>query len=322
MINKILSASILSCAIGLQAIAATGDNEIYLADPTVFVENGKYYMTGTNGTNTQGFVMLESTDLENWTPCNDGKMILEKGKSTFGDKGFWAPQVYKEGNAYYFAYTANEQTVLAKSDKLTGPYTQSKIEPIDSSEKNIDPFIFKDNGKYYLYHVRFDRGNFLWVAEFDLKSGKINPATLKRCFKNTDYWEKTKNYVSDPIMEGPTVIKLGKKYYMLYSANHFENIDYAVGYAVADSPMGPWTKSKNNPIIHRSIVGENGSGHGDIFFGLDGKPYYVYHVHYSNDKVTPRRTRIVPLIFKENKATGIYDISVDKSRIIVPHLCK
>ena len=62
------------------------------------------------------------------------------------------------------------------------------------------------------------------------------------------------------------------KYYLFYSANHFMSRDYAVGYAVADSPLGPWHKPANNPIIHRSTVGENGSGHGRKV-GADARPH-------------------------------------------------
>jgi beta-xylosidase len=156
------------------------------------------------------------------------------------------------------------------------------------------------------------------VAEFDFKAGKIKTETLKQCFSNTDAWETTPNYKSDPIMEGPTVIKMKGVYYLFYSANHFRNIDYAVGYATATSPYGPWTKHPWNPIIHRSIVGENGAGHGDLFFDKKKNPYYVYHVHYSETEVAPRRTRIVPLKFKFNKETGIYDISVKGDKVIVP----
>ena len=119
-------------------------------------------------------------------------------------------------------------------------------------------------------------------------------------------------------MEGPTVIKLKNKYYLFYSANHFENIDYAIGYAVADSPYGPWVKSKDNPIIHRSIVGENGSGHGDLFEGLDKRLYYVYHIHNAPDKVGPRRTRIVPVERRWDEKAGVYDFTVRGEEVIVP----
>jgi xylan 1,4-beta-xylosidase len=119
-------------------------------------------------------------------------------------------------------------------------------------------------------------------------------------------------------MEGPTVIKLKYKYYLFYSANHFQNIDYAVGYAVADSPYGPWVKQKDSPIIHHSIVGENGSGHGDYFEGLDGQLYYVYHVHNSKTQVSPRRTRIVPVTKQWDDEAGFYNFSVKGNEVIVP----
>lgn len=306
-------------------VAAQERQEIFFADVTIYVENGKYYLTGSKGGKggPAGFAFLESKDLKTWTVPADSRdsagMILTKGDHTFGTKGFWAPQVFKADDNYYLTYTADEQTVLAQSKSLLGPYRQNEVAPIDGSEKNIDSYIFKDDdGKYYLYMVRFDKGNYLWVAEFDLKNGKIKPGTLRKCFNQTEAWEATPNYVSGPIMEGPTVIKLKGKYYMFYSANHFMNIDYAVGYAVSDSPFGPWIKHKDNPIIHRSIVGENGSGHGDFFEGLDGQLYYVYHIHFDAKQVTPRRTRIVPVIREWDAATGLYTFSVKRNAVIVP----
>lgn len=318
-----LIAGIFSCSFLNAQNAKKQSDEIFFADPTIFHEKGKFYLTGTRGRAPLGFSVLESTNLTDWkTPTNSSsanKMLLAPGNKVFGDKGFWAPQILKEKKLYYLTYTANEQVAIANSSSLTGEYFQETPKPVDASEKNIDSYIFKDNdGKYYLYHVRFNRGNFIWVAEFDFKAGKIKPETLKQCFKNTQAWETTPNYKSDPIMEGPTVIKIKGVYYLFYSANHFRNIDYAVGYATATSPYGPWTKHAGNPIIHRSNVGENGAGHGDLFFDKKKNPFYVYHVHYSNSEVAPRRTRIVPLVFNFNKQTGIYDISVKPNEIIIP----
>jgi beta-xylosidase len=95
------------------------------------------------------------------------------------------------------------------------------------------------------------------------------------------------------------------------------SIDYSVGYATSSSPFGPWKKNPNSPIIHRSLAGENGSGHGDVFKGMDGKYYYVYHVHNSDSTVQPRKTRIVPLIL-EKGIDGVYSITIDKERVIKP----
>lgn len=318
---RVLAALLSALFSGVWCVCAQ-ESQIYLADPTVFVENGKYYLTGTMGKGPKGFALWESVDLVHWTSGTDEKyrMILSPGEDVFGTDQFWAPQLFKSGGVYYLTYSANEQTALARASTLCGPYVGvAGPRPIDGSEKNIDSFVYKDDdGKYYLYHVRFDHGNFIWVAEFDLDRGEIKRETLRRCLAYTEPWEKTDQGLWDPIMEGPTVIKLDDIYYLFYSANHFLNKDYAVGYATARSPLGPWTKYEGNPIIHRRIVGENGSGHGDFFVGLDGNPYYVYHVHYSDSQVAPRRTRIVPLTVKKNGSTGVADVSVDSCRIIVP----
>lgn len=293
--------------------------ELYFADPTVYAEGGKFYAAGTRGFGPAGFTLLESSDLRNWSYARPDSLILKKGRDCWGESGFWAPQIFKNGeNDYLLAYVANERCCIAHSNSLTGDYTQSKIEPVDNSAGNIDPFIFKDDdGKYYMYHVRFSGGNILNVGELDPKTWKIKSGTLKECFRNTQSWEATNAYPSAPIMEGPTVVKLDGKYYLFYSANHYQSTDYAVGYAYSDSPTGPWTKYSGNPIIHRNIVGEMGSGHGDVFVDNDGNLCYVYHVHYSDTQANPRRTRIIKM--KVEKGGGHpYKISVDPESIIYP----
>lgn len=315
--------------ISVMQLPAQEKREIFLADPTICVYGGKYYLTGTEGYRREpsGFSVLESKDLRTWAPPagvrDSAYMILTKGDQAYGTEGFWAPQIFKADDAYYLTYTANEQTVLARSKSLLGPYRQKEVAPIDGSGKNIDSFIFKDDDdQYYLYHVRFNSGNYLWVAEFDLEKGKIRPETLTKCFDRTEPWEATPNYESAPVMEGPTVIKLKDKYYLFYSANHFMNIDYSVGYAVADSPYGPWVKQSDSPVLHRSVVGENGSGHGDFFEGLDGRLYYVYHVHFSQNQVSPRRTRIVPVIKEWDSEKSLYKFRVKGDEVIVPVLAE
>lgn len=313
--------TLMGCMQSVQNGGERQGNEICFADPTIIRENGKYYLTGTGDHTPHGFVMLESENLKDWNVMSGDSIqyILKQGDHTFGDKGFWAPQWFKADGRCYFTYTANEQTVLASADSWKGPFRQQEIKPIDASEKNIDSYLFcDDDGRYYLYHVRFNRGNYIWVGEFDIQKGEIKPGTLKQCLTCTEPWESTANYVSDPIMEGPTVIKRDGIYYLFYSANHFMNIDYAVGYAISSSPTGPWTKYAGNPIIHRSIVGENGSGHGDVFAGVQGDWYYVYHVHHSDSVVSPRKTRIVPLHLKKN-SEGSYDISVNQKEVIIPY---
>jgi beta-xylosidase len=237
----------------------------------------------------------------------------------FGTSRFWAPQIVRHGAAYLLTYTADEHIAVAQSPRLAGPYRQKEVGPIDRTERSIDSYLFQDDdGRTYLYHVRFERGNYLWAAEFDLATGRVKPGTLTRCFGLSQPWESTPSYRSVPIMEGPSILKLRGRYYLFYSANHYRSIDYAVGYAVADSPLGPWEKYAGNPILHRAIAGENGPGHGDVFRGPAGTFYYVYHVHHSATEVNPRRTRIVPLVITWTE--GRADIRMEATGIIKPQI--
>ena len=195
---------------------------------------------------------------------------------------------------------------------------------------NIDTYLFRDDdGKYYMYHARYVMqgeagGNTIQVAEYDFDNNRLVPGTLTLCAKVSEPWELTedgKKFINRTL-EGPTVIKLDGKYYLFYSANDYQSIDYSVGYATSDNPYGPWTRYEGNPIIHRSIVGENGAGHGDYFVGKDGRPYYVYHVHHNDSTIHPRMVRIAPLNMELDSVSGIYRISVDSDNIIVPKRIK
>src|SRR5262249_37219920 len=55
--------------------------------------------------------------------------------------------------------------------------------------------------------------------------------------------------------------------------------EYCLGYATAKSPLGPWTKAPNNPILwHTKDV--SGPGHNCVIASPDGQDLYcVYHIH-------------------------------------------
>jgi hypothetical protein len=47
-------------------------------------------------------------------------------------------------------------------------------------------------------------------------------------------------------------------------------------------------------MLVRQMLGINGTGHGDLF-KKDGEWYYVFHTHYSNRRVGPRKTAVLHL---------------------------
>lgn len=308
----------LSACRGVETKKITDDTivpePIYLADPTIFYDQGTYYLYGTGG-NTEGFLVYTSPDLKTWSGpagVKDGYALV-KG-DTYGDKGFWAPQVFRYNEQYYMAYTANENIAIAKSSHPLGPFTQQTAKAISGSGKQIDPFLFIDeDGKKYLYYVRLDNGNNLYVAEMKDDLSDIKPETVKQCITATASWENTAGS-SWPVTEGPSVLLHRGTYYLFYSANDFRNIDYAVGYATAPTPVGPWKKYPGNPIISRHNTGENGSGHGDFIRDKEGALFYVFHTHLSDHTVQPRKTAIIRVRFAPD-SSGVDKVIADAQTV-------
>lgn len=267
---------------------------ITFADPTIFYHDQTYYLYGTMEAGSGGgFSVYTSKDKKSWT---DHGKALRKGDA-FGTAGFWAPQVFEYKNKFYMAYVANENIAIAESDSPLGPFTQKVKKSIDAPVKLIDPFVFFDGDKIYLYHVRLQNGNRIFVAEMNDDLSSIKEETAKECISGTEHWENTAK-TDWPVTEGPTVLKRGGLYYLFYSANDFRNPDYAVGYATSNSPVGPWKKYAGSPVLSKAQTGENGSGHGDFFTDAEGKLNYIFHTHESNEQPKgKRRTALISAQF-------------------------
>ena len=279
-------------------IKKTDDFDILLADPTVLHDNENYYLYGTisggAGKTNDGFLVYKSDDLNNWKPKG---FALKKGDA-FGEKGFWAPHVLKNNDTYVMVYTADENIAIAFSKSPTGPFKNEMKTYFKTKEKQIDPFLFFENGKYFLFSgKRLNDGNQIFVSELTENLNSIKEGKSYKCLFTSKAWEdqddfKTKN------VQGASVIKIDGTYFMFYSANNFRSKKYAIGYATSLSPEGPWKKYNNNPIIDFIKINKNGPGHGDIFFdNQDNKFKYVFHTHFSENKVRPRKTGMVNLFF-------------------------
>ena len=79
--------------------------------------------------------------------------------------------------------------------------------------------------------------------------------------------------------EGSFIFKEKDTYYMMYSANHHVGKYYAVGYATSKSPLGPFVKADNNPVLQKNTDNGGvvtGTGH-NMVVSIGGKRYCVYH---------------------------------------------
>ncbi len=280
-----------------------------LGDPFIILYNDTYYAYGTNAEN--GIEVFVSTDLKSWKRpegINQGLALYKD--DVWADRKFWAPEVYYVKGKFYMYYSADEHICVATSDSPLGPFKQSVQKPMIEGEKCIDNSLFiDDNEKPYLFFVRFNDGNNIWVAELTGDLLNIKPETMHKCISVSQPWEE----VWPRVNEGPFAIKHNGKYYLTYSANSFESPFYGIGCATASNLMGKWEKYDWNPILQKpgDLVGV---GHGAIFKDKSGLLRLVFHAHKDNNTIHPRAMYITTVHFKQKNGEEI--ISIDDNYII------
>jgi beta-xylosidase len=77
------------------------------------------------------------------------------------------------------------------------------------------------------------------------------------------------------LIEGPFVTRQEGRYWLFYAGNDFSTPHYGIGVAVADQPLGPYTK-QGEPLL-RSTSEWAAPGHASVAPGLDGKPQLFFH---------------------------------------------
>lgn len=265
------------------------------ADPFILLYEGKYYHYCTN--DPDGFRVSSSDDMTEW---KDEGYCLKKGEGVVGDKWFWAPELMSKDGKIYMVYVANEHLAVATADSPLGPFRQKELGWLSERNAIDGSFFIDDDGKAYLYYVRFDGGNVIYGAPMsdDLQT------LFEEREKKLVYAERPWETVMGKVAEGPFMLKHNGKYYLTYTCNDYRSKDYAVGYAVSDNPMGPFVKYDGNPILKRDDK-MCGPGHHSFTTTKDGKQLLcVYHVHHDENNVHPRLTCVDKAEFVNNPDGG------------------
>jgi beta-xylosidase len=203
---------------------------------------------------------------------------------------------------------------VAVADKPAGPFIDLENKPVfDPGYPIIDANVFFDtDGKAYLYYSRaaykhpvkseiadwarkkgwYKEIEESWVYGVELKpdfSGVIGEPVLLlrppvRLNDKQAGWESrsvTAREVNRRWTEGSVTFKKDSTYYIMYSANHFGGRYYAVGYATSASPLGPFKKAANNPVLQKNTDKGGlvtGTGHNSITYSPDSTEMFcVYH---------------------------------------------
>lgn len=275
-----------------------------LADPFILLHDDRYYAYGTGAAN--GIAVMVSDDLKKWKRVgNAGEGLALHKDDSYGDRWFWAPEVYLVDGTFYMYYSAEEHICVATADSPLGPFRQQEKEPMLEGEKTIDNSLFIDeDGTPWLFFDRFNDGLNIWVAELEKDLMTLKKETMHPCIHVSQEWET----VWPRVNEGSFVIHHNGTYYMTYSANSYESPFYGIGCATADSVNGKWSKYPHNPLLQKpgDLVGV---GHSSLFRDKNGEWRIVFHAHNSPTEIHPRHMYISTLSFRE--VDGVEQLHID-----------
>ena len=161
------------------------------------------------------------------------------------------------------------------------------------------PFVTSDGERYIYFSLEEPRGIVGMKMEnwYKIDYSTVTLLTRVGYYSIEDYEkEQAGEYVEKneyeligaEVNEGPEVIEHDGKYYLTFSVNGFYDASYSVMQSVGDSPLGPFTKLKDdqNGLFLSADLGSNamasGTGHHSFFtVSVDGqqKLMIAYHAH-------------------------------------------
>jgi arabinoxylan arabinofuranohydrolase len=252
------------------SLMALGQNPIvqtkYTADPAPMVYRDTVFLyTSHDEDDAFGFKMKDwllytSTDMVNWT---DRGVVasLKDFKWVPYDNGAWAPQCI-ERNGKFFLYCPMPNGVgigVLVSDSPYGPFKDAIGKPlIKNNAEDIDPTVMiDDDGQAYLY---WGNPNLYYVKlnedMISYSGDVVKDTSIARVSGKPDVFH---------YQEGPWAFKRKGKYYMAYASTCCPE---GIGYAMSDSPTGPWIYKgsimdgdQRSPGNHPGIIDYKGNSY-------------------------------------------------------------
>jgi xylan 1,4-beta-xylosidase len=253
----------------------------WFADPTIKKFGDIYYIYATTDNEMLASgapTVWYSKDFKNWF-----NYIMEiPSFSAKSITNFWAPDIVEGDDGKYYLYFGNCEIGCNiygyVSDTPVGPWKKlsEKDIPVISNGypregyPSLDAQFFKDtDGKIYGYWGTWVHYNGGYAV------GELNKKTMGEMVHSTNI----------PLAQTPApfeaayMMKKGSKYILMYSGASCHDETYNVRYSYSDSPYGPFTPGKNNPILSTNEDQTvHGPGHHSVLQDKDDY-YIVYHKH-------------------------------------------
>ncbi len=215
----------------------------YTADPAPLVYNDTIFLyTGHDEDDAFGFKMLNwllftSTDMVNWTEQGIIAGVKEPCKTFAWADGHsaWAPQcIARNGKFYLYCPTIYQGKMaigVAVANSAYGPFTDALGKPLIFRQNpgDYDPTVFiDDDNQAYLYWGGNGPCFFARLNEDMISiSGEIQVASI----------DFTGTPPEASYTEGPWLWKNNGHYYLAWASRCCPE---GIGYAMGDSPTGPW----------------------------------------------------------------------------------
>lgn len=215
----------------------------FTADPAPMVHNDTVFLyTSHDEDDATGFKMFNwmlytSTDMVNWTDCGIIGGVKEPNKTFKWADGHsaWAPQCIARNGKFYFycptIYKGKMAIGVAVSNSPYGPFKDALDKPLiyRGNSGDYDPTVFiDDDGQAYMY----------WGGNGPCYFTKLNEDMIST---SGDIQVASIHFVGTPpeasYTEGPWMFKKKNQYYLSWASRCCPE---GIGYAMSDSPTGPW----------------------------------------------------------------------------------
>lgn len=249
----------------------------WYADPEAHVFSGEYWIFPTTSApyDEQTYMdAFSSPDLVRWTKHLH---VLELEDVTWGRRALWAPSIVEKDGWYYLFFSANDIQSddeiggigVARARRPEGPFEDYLGKPLIGRFHNgaqpIDPFVFRDDdGSYYLIYGGWRHCN---IARLNDEFTGFLPFEDGTTFREI---------TPEGYVEGSFMIRKDGRYYFMWSEGGWTGPDYAVAYAVASSPLGPFRRV--GTILQQDPEVATGAGHHSVLHAPGSETWYiVYH---------------------------------------------
>jgi beta-xylosidase len=269
------------CAVGegVAQTARAGNPVIegWYADPEAHVFEGKYWIYPTTSAPYDDQTHMDafsSPDLVTWTRH---ERILTLENVSWGHRALWAPSIVEKDGWYYLFFSTNDIQSddelggigIARSRSPSGPFEDYLGKPLIDRFHNgaqpIDPFVFRDtDGAWYIIYGGWRHCN---IARLNDDFTGFVPFADGTTFKEI---------TPEGYVEGSFMLLKDGRYYFMWSEGGWTGPDYAVAYAVADSPTGPFERI--GKILEQDPAVATGAGHHSVLHAPGSDAWYiVYH---------------------------------------------